>query len=107
MQSLPTNLKHGVLTPAPIREYNGLRGEDRDPFNGQWASAANPIVFPLADWAARAPESGNPQNSRGLPLVCNTPVLQNNTLRPLGDERQEDVQHFSTTRLHSAGVSWC
>ena len=70
MQSLPTNLKHGVLTPAPKREYNGLRGED-----GQRASAANPVVFPLADWAARAPESGNPQNSRGLPLVLNTPVV--------------------------------
>ena len=24
MQSLPTNLKHGVLTPAPIRENIGL-----------------------------------------------------------------------------------
>ena len=32
-------------------------------------------LISLADWAARAPESGNPQNSRGLPLVCNTPVV--------------------------------
>ena len=29
---------------APIREYNGFRGGDRGPFNGQWASASNHVM---------------------------------------------------------------
>ena len=37
-------LSGGPLAPAPIREYNGLRGEDRGPFNGQRASASNPVM---------------------------------------------------------------
>ena len=28
----------------PIREYNGLRGENRGPFKGQQASASNPVM---------------------------------------------------------------
>ena len=39
-------LSGGPVTPTPIREYNGLRGENRDPFKGQQASesASNPVM---------------------------------------------------------------
>ena len=37
-------LSSGSLTPTPIREYNGLRGEDNGPFNGQRASTSNPVM---------------------------------------------------------------
>ena len=42
-QPLKSVLSSGLLIHAPIREYKGLRDEDRDPFHGQWASASNPI----------------------------------------------------------------
>ena len=32
------------LTPAPIREYNGFRGENRGPFKSQRASPSNPVM---------------------------------------------------------------
>ena len=37
-------LNGGPVTPTPIREYNGLRGENRGPFKGQQASASNPVM---------------------------------------------------------------
>ena len=37
-------LSGSPLTPAPMREYNGSKGEDRCPFNGQRASASNPVM---------------------------------------------------------------
>ena len=57
--TLETRLKHpttvsrlssGPLTPAIIREYNRLRGEDRGPFNGQRASASNPVMRDVSHW---------------------------------------------------------
>ena len=38
-------LSGGPVTPSSIREYNGLRGENRHrgPFKGQQASASNPV----------------------------------------------------------------
>ena len=38
-------LSGGPVTPTPIREYNGLRGENRGPFKGQQASASNPVMY--------------------------------------------------------------
>ena len=35
----------GPVNPTPIREYNGLRGENRGPFKGQQASASNPVMW--------------------------------------------------------------
>ena len=37
-------LSGGPVTPTPIREYNGLRGENRGPYKGQQASASNPVM---------------------------------------------------------------
>ena len=37
-------LSGGPVTPTPIREYNGLRGENRGPFKGQQASASNSVI---------------------------------------------------------------
>ena len=37
-------LSGGPVTPTPIREYNGLRGENRGPFKGQQAAASNPVM---------------------------------------------------------------
>ena len=39
-------LSGGPVTPTPIREYNGLRGENKGPFKGQQASASNPGMWP-------------------------------------------------------------
>ena len=38
-------LSGGPVTPTPIGEYNGLRGENRGPFKGQQASASNPVMW--------------------------------------------------------------
>ena len=38
-------LSVGPVTPTPIGEYNGLRGENRGPFKGQQASASNPVMW--------------------------------------------------------------
>ena len=38
-------LSGGPVTPTPIREYNGLKGENRGPFKGQQASASNPAMW--------------------------------------------------------------
>ena len=43
-------LSGGPVTPTPIGEYNGLRGENRGPFKGQQASASNPVMWL---WLAR------------------------------------------------------
>ena len=40
-------LSGGPVTPTPIREYNGLRDENRGPFKGQQASVSNPVMFLL------------------------------------------------------------
>ena len=37
-------LSGGPVTPTPIREYSGLRGENMGPFKGQQASASNPVM---------------------------------------------------------------
>ena len=37
-------LSGGPVTPTPIREYNGLRGENRGPFKGRQASASKLIM---------------------------------------------------------------
>ena len=37
-------LSGSPLPPVPIRGYNGLRGEDMGPFDGQWASASNFVM---------------------------------------------------------------
>ena len=39
-----TTYRSGPLTPAPIREYIALRSVERGPFNGQQASASNPVM---------------------------------------------------------------
>ena len=39
-------LSGGPVTPTPIREYNGLRGENKGPFKGQQAAASNPVMWP-------------------------------------------------------------
>ena len=38
-------LSGGPVTPTPIGEYNGLRGENMGPFKGQQASASNPVMW--------------------------------------------------------------
>ena len=37
-------LSGGPVTPIPIKEYNGLRGENGGPFKSQQASASNPVM---------------------------------------------------------------
>ena len=44
----------GPGTPTPIREYNGLRGENRCPFKGQQASISNPV---MADFFFMVPDT--------------------------------------------------
>ena len=41
LQLIPSG---GPVNPTPIREYNGLRGENRGPFKGQQASALYPVM---------------------------------------------------------------
>ena len=41
-------LSGGPVTPIPIREYNGLRGENRYPSKDQQASASNPVMWHLS-----------------------------------------------------------
>ena len=40
-------LSGGPVTPTPIREFNGLNGENRGPFKGRQASAWNSIMGKL------------------------------------------------------------
>ena len=44
-QPLQLVLGSGPVIPTPIREYNGLRGENRGPFKGQQALASNPVIM--------------------------------------------------------------
>ena len=44
----------GPVTPTPIREYNGLRGENRGSFKGQQASASNSV---MADFFFMVPDT--------------------------------------------------
>ena len=48
-------LSGGPVTPTPIGEYNGLRGENRGPFKGQQDSASNPVIVRRAGllWSQR------------------------------------------------------
>ena len=48
-------LSGGPVTPTPIREYNGWRGENRGPFKGQQASASNPVMYTII--SVYAPQS--------------------------------------------------
>ena len=47
IRPLQLELSGGPVTPTPIREYNGLRGENRDPFKGQQASESNPVMHEM------------------------------------------------------------
>ena len=48
-RTLQLVLSGGPVTLTPIREYNGLRAENRGPFKGQQASVSNPVMFPCGD----------------------------------------------------------
>ena len=68
-------LSGGPVTPTPIREYNGLRGENRGPFKGQQAAASNPVMYwPFVRGIHRSPVSSPHKGQRRgaliFPLIC-------------------------------------